>query len=72
MLLARLTKDLFFVIATLFVILTPLTCPSWEVDFPVEAGKVADEVRRKGGAPAEGVSKGVAGVYDYVFEILHR
>ena len=28
---------------------------------------MADEVRRKGDAPAEGVSKGVAGVYDYVF-----
>ena len=30
-----------------------------EVDSPVEAGEVADEVRQKGGAPAEGVSKNI-------------
>ena len=35
----------------------PTTCPTREVDSPVEAGEVADEVRQKGGAPAEGVSK---------------
>ena len=29
------------------------------MDSPVEAGEVADEVRQKGGAPAEGVSKNI-------------
>ena len=28
-----------------------------KVDSPVEAGEVADEVRQKGGAPAEGAQK---------------
>ena len=31
-----------------------------KVDSPVEAGEVADEVRQKGGAPAEGVSKNMS------------
>ncbi len=35
----------------------PVPCPTDEVNSPVEAGEVADEVRRKGGAPAEGVSR---------------
>ena len=38
----------------------PTPCPTREVDSPVEAGEVADEVRQKGGAPAEGVSKNIA------------
>ena len=29
------------------------------MDSPVEAGEVADEVRRKGGAPAEGDKKNI-------------
>ena len=37
----------------------PTPCPAREVDSPVEAGEVADEVRQKGGAPAEGVSKNI-------------
>ena len=32
----------------------PAPYPAHEVNSPVEAGEVADEVRRKGGAPAEG------------------
>ena len=31
----------------------PIALPA-KVDSPVEAGEVADEVRQKGGAPAEG------------------
>ena len=39
------------------VILTRLKKWALEVNSPNEMGEVADEVRRKGGAPAEGVSK---------------
>ena len=46
-------KDLFFVILIL-----PLALPA-KVDSPVVAGEMADEVRQKGGAPAEGVSKNI-------------
>ena len=68
--LARLLKNLFFVILSLpactayeepvFCHSDPTPCPTREVDSPVEAGEVADEVRQKGGAPAEGVSKNIA------------
>ena len=37
----------------------PVALPA-KVDSPVEAGEVADEVRQKGGAPAEGVSKNMS------------
>ena len=48
-----------FLNSYVFVILILPLALAHEVNSPVEAGEVADEVRRKGGAPAEGVSKNI-------------
>ena len=40
------------------------------MDSPVEAGEVADEVRQKGGAPAEGAKKQLARLMKNLFFVI--